>query len=149
MSISMAGSGPSSPQMNVTPLIDVLLVLIIIFMVVVEMQKPTGEKALIPQPSDSQTNVIPAPERTVVIEVVWTANNPEPILKINSEDVSWADLQGRLHKIFDPRVERVAFIKGDDTIDFQYVAEVIDVAHHVGVERVGLLGKGQAGSIGN
>ena len=147
MSISMAGSGPSSPQMNVTPLIDVLLVLIIIFMVVVEMQKPTGENALIPQPSTEPS--IPRPDRTVVIEVVWTANNPEPILKINSEDVSWADLQGRLHKIFDPRVERVAFIKGDDTIDFQYVAEVIDVAHHVGVERVGLLGKGQAGSIGN
>jgi len=143
MAISMAGSGPSNPQMNVTPLIDVLLVLIIIFMVVVNLEKTSGEKAMIPQSSNSQTDVVQGPDPTVVIQIVWTANNPEPVLKINQQEVSWADLQERLHKIYDARVERVAFIKGDADVDFKYVAEVIDVAHHVGVEKVGLLGKGQ------
>jgi biopolymer transport protein ExbD len=61
------------------------------------------------------------------------------MLKINQENVKWEDLQTRLHDIFKLRAERVAFVRGDDDIDFQYVADVIDLAHGAGVERVGLL----------
>ena len=138
MSFSMAGGGPSGPQINVTPLIDVLLTLIIMFMLVVSMDPQYGEKAQIPQPNpEDQTRQ--AQPRTVVIEVVWTAKDQVPSLKINQEDVTWADLESRLTRIYLTRVEKVAFVRGDPDVDFQYVASVIDLAHHAGVQRVGLM----------
>jgi biopolymer transport protein TolR len=137
MAFSTAGGGPSNPQINVTPLIDVLLVLIIVFMVVVSMSKEKGLDAQIPQPSDKEQ---PAQvDSTIVIQVAWSQSNQPPVLKINQENVKWVDLQTRLHDIFKLRAERVAFVRGDDDIDFQYVADVIDLAHGAGVERVGLL----------
>ena len=138
MAFSMAGSGPSSPQMNVTPLIDVLLVLIIIFMVIVTEQKEEGLDAQIPQ-EQQQTNAPPPVDRTIVIEVQEGANEEAPTLKINQQAVKWEDLEARLHDIFKTRAERVAFVKGDDEVDFQYVADVIDVAREAGFDRVGLL----------
>jgi biopolymer transport protein ExbD len=78
-----------------------------------------------------------------VIEVVWTNKEQPPIVKINREDVRWEDLSTRLAQIYLKRAEKVAFVRGDADVDFQYVADVIDVAHHAGVERVGLLTKGQ------
>ncbi len=60
MAFSTAGGGPSRPEMNVTPLIDILLVLIIVFMVVVSMSQEKGLEAQIPEQSDSNRNNIPA-----------------------------------------------------------------------------------------
>ena len=60
-------------------------------------------------------------------------------MKINQEDVRWEDLEIRLAQIYLTRAEKVAFVRGDADVDFQYVADVIDVAHHAGVQRVGLL----------
>jgi biopolymer transport protein ExbD len=74
-----------------------------------------------------------------VIEVQEGANGEPPTLKINQQDVKWEDLQPRLHDIFKARAKRVAFVKGDDEVDFQYVADVIDLAREAGVDRVGLL----------
>lgn len=141
MAFSMAGGGPSRPQINVTPLIDVLLVLIIVFMVVVSMSKEKGLEAQIPQPA--QTEQPPEAARTIVIQVAWSATSQTPVLKINQETVKWKDLQARLQDIYKLRAERVAFVRGDNDIDFQYVAEVIDIAHEAGVQRVGLLTKDQ------
>lgn len=141
MAFSMAGGGPSHPQINVTPLIDVLLVLIIVFMVVVSMSKEKGLEAQIPQPA--QTEQPPEAARTIVIQVAWSATSQTPVLKINQETVKWKDLQARLQDIYKLRAERVAFVRGDNDIDFQYVAEVIDIAHEAGVQRVGLLTKDQ------
>jgi len=138
MAFSMAGGGPSSPQINVTPLIDVLLTLIIVFMVVVSMDKDQGETAQIPQQDQKQTVNIAQP-RTIVIQVVWTNNNQPPTVKINQDDVRWEDLETRLAEIYLKRAEKVAFVRGDSDVDFQYVADVIDIVHHVGVDRVGLL----------
>ena len=138
MSFSMAGRGTRGPEINITPLIDVLLTLIIVFMVVVSMDKDQGETAQIPQPNQKQTANISQP-RTVVIQVVWTKDNQPPTVKINQDDVSWADLERRLGEIYLKRAEKVVFVRGDADIDFQYLADVIDVAHHAGVERVGLL----------
>ncbi|MGA8151307.1 MAG: biopolymer transporter ExbD [Terriglobales bacterium] len=141
MAFSTAGGGPSRPQINVTPLIDVLLVLIIVFMVVAMSQK-TGLRAQIPQPApDSPNQPVPV-DRTIVIQVVWGAQNQPPILKINQDAVQWEDLQSRLHDIFKLRAERIAFVQGDGDVDFQYVADVIDIARTAGVDRVGLLTKG-------
>jgi biopolymer transport protein TolR len=142
MAFSMAGGGPSGPQINVTPLIDVLLTLIIMFMLVVAMDPEYGEKVQIPQPPKDPSSEA-AIERTVVIQVVWTTKDAPPRVKINQEEVRWEDLELRLAQIYLKRAEKVAFVRGDADIDFQYVADVIDLAHHAGVDRIGLLTQGQ------
>ena len=138
MSFSLAGKGARGPEINVTPLIDVLLTLIIVFMVVVSMNKEEGESAQIPQPDQKQAQNISQP-RTVVIQVVWTKDNQPPTVKINQDEVKWEDLEQRLAEIYLKRAEKVAFVRGDSEVDFQYVASVIDIAHHAGIERIGLL----------
>jgi biopolymer transport protein ExbD len=138
MSFSKAGGGARGPEINVTPLIDVLLTLIIVFMVVVSMDKEQGETAQIPQPYQKQT-AEQQQSRTVVIQVVWTTANQPPRVKIDQDEVRWEDLEMRLAKIYLTRAEKVVFVRGDADVDFQYVADVIDVAHHAGVQRVGLL----------
>ena len=137
MGFSMAGGSASGPQINVTPLIDVLLTLIIMFMLVVSMDKEYQEKTQLPNPDQNETAV--TPPRTIVIQVVWTTKDQPPTVKINQEDVRWEDLEMRLAKIYLTRVEKVVFVRGDADVDFQYVADVIDLAHHAGVQRVGLL----------
>jgi len=144
MAFSMAGGGPSGPQINVTPLIDVLLTLVIIFMLVVSMDPEYVEKTQIPQPNQQQsTKEEQSKSRTVVIQIVWTAENHTPTIKLNEEDVRWEDLEERLARIYLTRVEKVAFVRGDSDVAFQYVASVIDLAHHAGVKRIGLLTEGQ------
>ncbi|MFZ0139016.1 MAG: biopolymer transporter ExbD [Candidatus Sulfotelmatobacter sp.] len=138
MSFSMAGGGARGPEINVTPLIDVLLTLIIVFMVVVSMDKEQGETTQIPQQDQKQT-AESSQSRTVIIQVVWAKENEQPTVKINQEDVRWEDLETRLAEIYLRRAEKVVFVRGDADVDFQYVADVIDVAHHAGVQRVGLL----------
>jgi biopolymer transport protein TolR len=78
-----------------------------------------------------------------VIQVAWNTQGQIPALKINQEAVKWGDLQSRLHHIFKIRAERIAFVRGDDDVDFEYVADVIDIAKEAGVDRVGLLTKEQ------
>ena len=142
MAFSMAGGGPSGPQINVTPLIDVLLTLIIMFMLVVSMDKQYQEKVLIPEPPKDAASQ-PQPQRTVVIQIVWTTKDKPPAVKINQQDVRWEDLETRLAQIYLKRAEKVAFVRGDADVDFLYVADVIDLAHHAGVQKVGLLTQGQ------
>ena len=140
MAFSMGGGGPFRAEMNVTPLIDVLLVLIIVFMVVESMSQTKGLEAQIPQPAKSSQPAA-APPRTIVIQVAWSGKEKVPVLKINEDSVRWEDLQARLQDIYKSRAERIAFVRGDDDVDFEYVADVIDVARTAGVERVGLLTK--------
>jgi biopolymer transport protein TolR len=142
MAFSMAGGGARGPQINVTPLIDVLLTLIIMFMLVVAMDPEYGEKVQIPQPPKDQKST-PEPEGTVVIQVVWTSKDAPPTVRINREEVRWDDLALRLDQIYLKRAEKVAFVHGDADVDFLYVADVIDLAHHAGVQRIGLLTQGQ------
>jgi len=139
MAISMAGGGPSGPQINVTPLIDVLLTLIVMFMLVVSMDPEYGEKTQLPQaPKDAESDPAPQP-RTIIIQIVWTGKDQMPNVKINQDDVQWQELEERLARIYLTRVEKVAFVRGDADVDFEYVADVIDLAHHAGVQRIGLL----------
>jgi biopolymer transport protein ExbD len=142
MAFSMAGGSPSGPQINVTPLIDVLLTLIIMFMLVVLMDKQYQEKTQLPNPDQKQDTAV-TPPRTIVIQVLWTAKDQTPTVKINRDEVRWEDLEMQLAKIYLTRVEKVAFVRGDADVDFQYVADVIDLAHHAGVQRVGLLTTGR------
>jgi len=143
MAMSMAGGGASGPQMNVTPLIDVLLVLIIIFMVIVTQSKTKGLEAQVPQPPAE--NSAPPPERTIVVQLREASGKGEPPeVKINSEAVSWAELEPRLFDIFKQRAEKVLFVEGDDAVEFRFVADVISDARTAGVDRVGLMPKEMA-----
>ena len=74
-----------------------------------------------------------------MIQVVAANEDQPPTVKINHDEVRWEDLERRLAEIYLKRAEKVVFVRGDADVDFQYVADVIDVAHHAGVKRVGLL----------
>jgi biopolymer transport protein TolR len=139
MAFSTSGTGGGArAQINVTPLIDVLLTLIVMFMLVVAMDKQYQEDAQIPQPS-KQSSAEDRQSNTIVIQVVWTGQNQQPLVKINHEDVRWENLESRLAEIYLKRAQKVAFVRGDADLSFQYIADVIDLAHHAGVKRVGLL----------
>jgi biopolymer transport protein ExbD len=101
------------------------------------MSQEKGLEAQIPQPATN--NAQPEPVRTIVIQIVWAENKQVVTVKINDEDVKWENLHDRLFDIFKQRAERVAFVKGDDDVDFQYVADAISIARNSGVDKVGLL----------
>ena len=137
MAMTMGNVGGYSADINVTPMIDVLLVLLIIFMVVTPVT-PKGLNAMVPQPSANQDNNTPPPERTIVVQVL---NRPgaSPAYKINETDVNKSDLLPRLTEIYANRAERIMFVKGDDNLDLAAVTEVIDIGRAANVDHIGLM----------
>jgi len=137
MSMSVGGPGEGCrADINVTPMIDVLLVLIIIFMVITPLT-PKGLETLVPQPAPPGQQQTAADTRTVVIQI-----NKDKTILINTEAVDESQLGKRLEDIFKTRAERVVFVKGDPDLEFQYVAKAIDIAKGAGIDKVGLMTKG-------
>jgi biopolymer transport protein ExbD len=130
-----SGSGYSS-DINVTPMIDVLLVLLIIFMVIVPVT-PHGLDALVPQPPKSPQQQQPT-DRTIVVQVFYHLGAP-PTYKINETDVTKGELLPKLTDIYANRAERVMFVRGDDNLNFAYIAEVIDIGRSANVDHIGLM----------
>lgn len=133
MAMSVGGKQGTMSEPNVVPLIDVLLVLIIIFMVITP-RTPTGLKTLVPQPAPPNQKQTQPDSRTIVVQVL--ANGQ---LKINQDDVTWNDLGARLFDIFKERADRIAFVKGDDSVEFSQVAHAIDIMRGSGIDHVGLI----------
>lgn len=131
MNVGGSGKGVVS-EMNVVPLIDILLVLLIIFMVITPLT-PQGLEAHIPQERSSPP---PAdkPEDAVVVQIAADAG-----LRINQQAVAWPNLGEELTKIFKSRSLRVAFVQGHGEVEFRHIARAIDLVRGAGIEKVGLL----------
>jgi len=134
MGMDVGSKKGAMASMNVVPLIDILLVLLIIFMVITPLT-PKGLEALVPQPAPpNQKNQDQVQAKTIVVQVL---DNDK--LKINEDDATWDSLGPRLNDIFKLRAEKVAFVKGDDTVPFADVAKAIDIMRVSGIDKVGLI----------
>ena len=137
MGMTTGGGGGYSSDINVTPMIDVLLVLLIIFMVIVPVT-PKGLDALVPQPPKNPQQQQQPNDRTIVVQIIYN-RGAAPSYKINETDVAKRDLLPKLTEIYANRAERVMFVRGDDDVNFAYVADVIDIGHAANVDHIGLM----------
>ena len=127
--MAMGGGGTSGLKndINVTPMIDVLLVLLIIFMMVIPMSRKAVDLQL-PDPTPDNSSSGPPPSQ-IVLEVL-----PGNTFKINSQPVAKAELAKKLKEIYDPRPDKIIFVKGDPTVKYQDVIAAMDIARGSGVK---------------
>jgi len=137
MAMTTGGGGGYSSDINMTPMIDILLVLLIIFMVIVPVT-PKGLNALVPQPPKNPEKQSQPNDRTIVVQVIARPGS-SPAYKINETDVNKVELLPKLTEIYANRAERIMFVRGDDDLNFAYIAEVIDIGRAANVDHIGLM----------
>jgi biopolymer transport protein ExbD len=130
MSTGGGGSGLTN-EPNVTPMIDVLLVLLIIFMLVVPMSRKAIDLQL-PDPNDQTQSNTPPPAQ-IVLEVL-----PGGTYQVNKQPIAKDQLYKRLKEIYDPRPEKIIFVKGDPKVKYSDVIFAMDVARGAGVKVIGV-----------
>jgi biopolymer transport protein ExbD/biopolymer transport protein TolR len=128
-------AGGAVSDMNVTPLIDVLLVLLIIFMVI-QPTTPKGLDTLVPQPPKDQKQEQPN-DRTIVVQVLNTG--AIPTYKINDQRFPKDQIASELTKIFETRQEKVMFVRGDRDLNFGSIAEVIGFGKQADVTNIAII----------
>jgi len=130
MSVGGGNSGLNN-EPNVVPMIDIMLVLLIIFMIM----QPMMRKAIDLQLPDPQPAVVTANQASdqIVLEVL-----PEGMYAVNKEPITKANLADRLKAIYDPRPDKIMFVKGDPTVIYQDVIYAMDVARGAGVKVIGV-----------
>jgi len=136
MGMSGGSSGGTVSEINVTPMIDVLLVLLIIFMVI-QPTTPRGLEALVPQPPKDQKTPPPDNDRTIVLQVL--GNGSTVNYKINDQSFAKDDITPELTKIFSTRQEKVMFIHGDKDLDFAPIADAIGMGKAADVTNIGMI----------
>ena len=130
MAFSTGGGAGLTSEPNMTPMIDVLLVLLIIFMMVVpNLRKAIDLQLPDPQPSTQPANVV---SQQIVLEVLPGG------YAINKEQVSKDRLVGRLKEIYDNRPEKIIFVKGDPKVTYQEVIFAMDMSRQAGVKVIGV-----------
>ena len=134
MAMSAGGGGSLTNEINVTPMIDVLLVLLIIFMMVIPMSRKAIDLQL-PDPTPDDSPAGPPPSQ-IVLEVL-----PGNTFKVNSQPVAKNELGRRLKEIYDPRPDKIIFVKGDPTVKYSDVIAAMDVARGAGVKVIGMTPK--------
>lgn len=133
MGMAVGGKGGAMSEPNIVPLIDVLLVLIIIFMVITP-RVPTGLQTLVPQPPPPNQKPSEPDNRTIVVQVLNGGK-----LMINQDQTDWNQLGPRLYDIFKERADKIAFVKGDEDVEFEQVTRAIDIMRGNGIDHVGLI----------
>ena len=134
MGMNAGGRGKAVSEINVTPLIDVLLVLLIIFMVIVPVT-PKGLSSLIPQPPKAD---LAHPPQAIVVQVKANGTG-DPSYLINETAFPKSQIESQLAAIFATRQEKVMFVKADTSLEYSKVAEVIDMGHQAEVDNIGLI----------
>ena len=130
--------GLAQPNINVTPLIDVLLVLLIIFMVIQPRREAQFESNIPQKPEENTKDAMVPPSDLLMVEIDLSGTGLEQSVKLNSRSMSLVELGTTMKDLLEQRPDKTVFIKGPKDKQYGDVVQVIDILKGAGAERIGL-----------